>query len=247
MPGPQQVQQPAGQVGLVPVGGRADGGTQQAAGAGLGQHHHPQRRVAGQAQPVADLADPGPVALSVRDLQGVQAIERDGAQPSEAHSWGSRLGQRPGDDLEQRFQRGRAEAAAQIPQGLLRWRRKIQPGQPGGQLAPHPHISQAREHPQRQDEVDPGARGQVAQPPLHRPASATRTSSTSSNGRYWVNSPRCPGAYTPAAALTAWMTVAVADSVRNGTSGGREDRDGLTRSTRGPVSSPATPRRTRST
>ena len=113
--GSQQVQQPLGEVGLIPVGGRADSGAQQAAGAGLGQRHHPQRRITGQAQPVADLADPGPVAVSVGDLEGVQAIERDRAQPGEAHPWGAGLGQRPGDDLEQCPQRCRAKAPAQIP------------------------------------------------------------------------------------------------------------------------------------
>src|SRR5439155_17352206 len=55
-----------------------------------------------------------------------------------------------------------------------------------------------------------------------------RTSSTSSNGRYCVNSPRCPGANTPAATVTARVIVVVADWERNGTSGGRDDRDGLT-------------------
>ena len=39
----------------------------------------------------------------------------------------------------------------------------------------------------------------------------SRMSSTSSNGRYCVNSPRCPGAKTPAATVTARVIVMVAD------------------------------------
>jgi predicted enzyme related to lactoylglutathione lyase len=38
-----------------------------------------------------------------------------------------------------------------------------------------------------------------------------RTSSTSSNGRDWVNSPRWPGANTPPATVTSQPMVAVAD------------------------------------
>ena len=45
------------------------------------------------------------------------------------------------------------------------------------------------------------------------------TSSTSSNGSHGVSSPRCPGASTPAATVTARVTVTMADSVRNRTSG----------------------------
>ncbi len=39
----------------------------------------------------------------------------------------------------------------------------------------------------------------------------SRTSSTSSNGRYWVSSPRWPGANTPAATVTTRVMVVVAD------------------------------------
>jgi hypothetical protein len=53
--------------------------------------------------------------------------------PAKRTPGGSRPGQRPGDDPGQCFQRSRAETPAQVPQGLLRWRGKIQPGQPGGQ------------------------------------------------------------------------------------------------------------------
>ena len=165
----QQVQQPPGQPGLVPVGRRADRGAEQAAGAGLGQGHQPQRGIPGQAHPVADPAHPGPVAAGVGDLEGVQAVERDGAQPGEPHPGRARLGQRPGHHLEQRLQRCRAEPAAQVPQRLLRRARHRQARQPGGQLAPDPGIAQLREHPQREHEVHPGPRGQVTQPPLHRP------------------------------------------------------------------------------
>jgi hypothetical protein len=39
----------------------------------------------------------------------------------------------------------------------------------------------------------------------------SKTSSTSSNGRYWVNSPKWPGANTPAATVTARVMETVAD------------------------------------
>ena len=163
------MQQPPGQPGLVPVGRRADSGAEQAAGAGLGQGHQPQRGVSGQAHPVADLAQPRPVAAGVRDLEGIQAVERDGAQTREPHPRRARLGQRPGHHLEQRLQRRRAEPAAQVPQCLLRRARHRQARQPGGQLPPHPGISQPREHPKSEHEVHPGTRGQVTQPALHCP------------------------------------------------------------------------------
>ena len=169
MPGPQQGQQPPGQVGLVPVGRRAERGAEQAAGAGLGQRHQPQRRVPGEAHPVADPAQPGPVAVGVGDLQRVQPSKATVRSPAKRHPGRARLGQRPGDHLEQRLQRRRAEPAAQVPQRLLRRARHVQPGQPGGQLGPDPGIAQPREHPQREHEVHPGPRRQHPQPPLHRP------------------------------------------------------------------------------
>ena len=148
---------------------RAERGAEQAAGAGLGQRHQPQRGIAGEAHPVADPADPGPVAAGVGNLQRIQAIEGDGAQPGEAHPRRARLGQRPGHHLEQRLQRRGPQAAAQIPQRLLRRARQVQAGQPGSQLAPHPRVAQPREHAQREHEIhtDPGR--QHPQPPLHRP------------------------------------------------------------------------------
>ena len=167
-PRPEKVQQPGGQRGLVPVGDRADGGAQQGAGAGLGQGHQPQRGIPGPAHPVADPADPAPVALGVGDLHRVAAIEGDGAQPAEPHPGRMRLGQRPGHHLEQRLQRHRAQAAAQIPQRLLRRARQAQPGQPRGQLPPHPRITKMWEQSQRQHEIHPGPGRQQPQPPLHR-------------------------------------------------------------------------------
>jgi hypothetical protein len=115
----QQVQQPPGHAGLVPVRGGAERGAEQAAGAGLGQGHQPQRGIPGKAHPVADPAQPPAVALGVWGLQRVAAIEGHGAHPGKAHPRRMRLGQRPGDHLEQDLQRGRAQAAAQIPQRLL--------------------------------------------------------------------------------------------------------------------------------
>ncbi len=65
-------------------------------------------RVPGHAQPVADLPQPGPVAVSVGDLEGVQAVEGDGPQPGEPDAGRARLGQRPGHHAGQRLQRRRA-------------------------------------------------------------------------------------------------------------------------------------------
>ena len=97
-----------------------------------------------------------------------------------------------------------------VPQRLLRRARHRQPGQPGGQLAPHPGVAQPREQPQREHEVHPGPRRQVRSRRC-TVLVCSRTSSTSSNGRYWVNSPRWPGAKTPAATVTACVIVVVAD------------------------------------
>jgi len=168
-PRAQQVQQPPGQPDFVALGHRADGCPQQSAGAGLGQRHHPQGRVAGHAQPVADLPQPPPVPVSAGDLQGVQPVEGHGAQPGEPHAGRVRLGQRPGHHLKQGFQRRGPKTAAQVLQRLLRQAQQAQPGQPRGQLAPDPQIAKAREHPQRQDKVHPGPGRQSPQPALHRP------------------------------------------------------------------------------
>ncbi len=166
--GPQQVHQAAGHGGLVPVGGRPERGAEQAAGAGLGQRHQPQRGVSGKAHPVPDPAQPPAVTAGVGDLERVAAVEGDRAQPAEPHPRGARLGQGPGDHLEQRLQRRRAEPPAQVAQRLLRRARHVQACQPGGQLGPDPRIAQPRVHPQRHQEVHPDPGRQVPQPPLHR-------------------------------------------------------------------------------
>ena len=165
----QQRQQPPGHGGLVPVRRRPQRGAEQAAGAGLGQGHQPQRGIPGKAHPVPDPAQPAAVTARVGDLERVAAVEGDRAQPAEPHPRRAGLGQRPGDHLEQRLQRRRAEPAAQVPQRLLRRARHGQAIQPGGQLGPHPRIAQPRVHPQRQQEVHPDPGRQIAQPPLHRP------------------------------------------------------------------------------
>ena len=164
----QQGQQPAGHGGLVPVGRGPQRGAEQAAGAGLGQRHQPQRGIPGKAHPVPDPAQPPAVTPGIGDLHRVAPVEGDRAQPAEPHPAGVRLGQRPGDHLEQRLQRRRAEPAAQIPQRFLRRARQVQAGQPGGQLGPDPGIAQPGVHPQRQQEVHPDPGRQVTQPPLHR-------------------------------------------------------------------------------
>ena len=107
-----------------------------------------------------DLPGPGPVTAGVGDLQGVQAVERDGAQPREPHAGRVRLGQRPRHHLEQGLQRRRAQAAAQIPQRLLRRPRQVQAGQARGELAPDAQIAQMREQAQREHEIHPGPRRQ---------------------------------------------------------------------------------------
>jgi len=146
----QQRQQPARHGGLVPVRGRPERGAEQAAGASLGQRHQPQRGIPGKAHPVPDPAQPPAVTAGVGHLERVAAVERDRAQPAEPHPRRARLGQRPGDHLEQGLQRCRAEPAAQIPQRLFRRARHWQTSQPGGQLGPDPGVAQPRVHPQRQ-------------------------------------------------------------------------------------------------
>ncbi len=241
--GAQQRQQPAGQGGLVPVGRRADGGADQGAGAGLGQGHQPQHRVPGPAHPVPDPAQPAAVAVSVGDFQGVQAVEGDRAQPAEPGPGSARLGEWPGHYLEQGSHRLRTQPAAQVAQRLLRRARQRQARQPSRQLVPDPRISKAREHRQREQEVHPGPRRQVAQPPLHCPGLlqdivdelerqvlrqlAGMARGKDARGRRDGMSDRDRGTLGTQRGL--WK---------------REDRDGLTRSTRGPVSHrPATPAR----
>ena len=127
MPGPQQVQQPPGHGGLVPVGRGPERGAEQAAGAGLGQRHQPQRGIPGEAHPVPDPAQPGqrlrPVSGTLSELQPSKATVRSPANRTPRRV---RLGQRPGDHLEQRLERRRAEPAAQVPQRLLRRARHVQ-------------------------------------------------------------------------------------------------------------------------
>ena len=190
MPGPSKWQQPPGQPGLVALGHRADRGAEQAAGAGLGQRHQPQRRVAGQAQPVADLPQPGPVAAGVGDLEGVQPIEGDGAQPGKAHARACAAGPAarppprtalatvPGPD-------GGADPAAPSPTagaGSARPARRSACPTPAHSPGPGTSPARARSTPR----LATAAAAAGAAPC----ASRSRTSSTSSNGRYWVNPPR---------------------------------------------------------
>ncbi len=168
----QQRQQPQCQGGLVTVVGGADRGAEQAAGAGLGQAHQPQRGVAGETHPVADAAHPRAVAVGVGHPERVEAVEGDRAHPGEAGPWGAGLGQRPGDHLEQRLERGRPEPTAQLAQRLVRHRghRQAGAGQPGAQLGPHPGVADLGEQPEREHEIHPRPRGQLAQPALHGPS-----------------------------------------------------------------------------
>ena len=126
---------PAGHGGLVPVGRRPESGAEQAAGAGLGQRHQPQRGISGKAHPVPDPAQPPAVTAGVRDLERVAPVEGDRTQPAEPHPRRARLGQRPGNHLKQGLQRRRAQPPAQIPQRLLRRPRHVQAASPAVSLA----------------------------------------------------------------------------------------------------------------
>jgi hypothetical protein len=154
----------------VSVGRRAQDRAEHGAGAGLDQRHHAQRGVSGKAHPVADSTQPGAVAFGVGHAQRVAAIERDGAHPAVTHPGRVRLSQRSGDDLEQRLERGRAETTTQISQRLLRRAPKIkthQADQSCGELVPYPRIPNSWEQHQREHEVHPDPRRQVAQAALH--------------------------------------------------------------------------------
>ena len=64
---------------------------------------------------------------------------------------------------------GRGPDGGADPAGPFRGTGERQAGQARGQLAPHPHITQAREHPQGKHEADTHPRRQDPQPPPHRP------------------------------------------------------------------------------
>jgi hypothetical protein len=205
----QQGQQPPGHGGLVPVGADPSAAPSRprvpvsasAISRSVGYPAKPH--------PVPDPAQPPAVTAGVGDLERVAAVEGDRAQPGEPDprrpGWAS--GPAPPRTAPSRR---RAEPAAQIPQRLLRRARQVQAGQPGGQLGPDPGIAQPGVHPQRQQEVDPDPGRQIASRRC-TVLVCSRMSSTSSNGRYCVNSPRWPGANTPAATVTACVMVVVAD------------------------------------
>ena len=165
---PEQPEKPACVVGL-PDRGRAEHRAQQCAGAGLDQGHQLHRRVAGDAERGAQFAQPGPVALAVGDLDRGAAVEGDRAEAPEPHSRSAWPGHRPGQHLEQRLDRGGAQAATQIPQRLVRRARHAQPPQAGDQLAPHLAVAQGGKQAQRQHEVHPDPRRQLPQPLLGGP------------------------------------------------------------------------------
>ena len=165
---PEQPEKPARVVGL-PDRGRAEHRAQQCAGAGLDQGHQLHRRVAGDAERGAQFAQPGPVALAVGDLDRGAAVEGDRAEAPEPHSRSAWPGHRPGQHLEQRLDRGGAQAATQIPQRLVRRARHAQPPQAGDQLAPHLAVAQGGKQAQRQHEVHPDPRRQLPQPLLGGP------------------------------------------------------------------------------
>ena len=166
----QQRQQPPGHGGLVPVGGRAERGAEQAAGAGLGQGHQPQRRIPGEAHPVPDPAQPAAVAAGVGDLERVAArrrrpcAARRTAPPACAAGPAARRPPRTAPSAVP-GRAGGAGPAAPSPTGTA----PARPASPAVSLAQTRGIAQPREQPQRQHEVHPDPRRQIAQPPLHRP------------------------------------------------------------------------------
>ena len=166
MSGAQQSQQFARVVGL-PGGGWAEHGAQHRPGAGLDQGHQLDHRVAGGAERGPKLAQPGPVAGGVGHLERHAAVERHGAVAAEPHSRGRRQRHRPGQHLEQRPQRCGTDPTTQIPKRLARRRYSARRG--GGELGPHPAVAQPRKQAQRQHEVHPHPRRQIAQPALHGP------------------------------------------------------------------------------
>lgn len=186
-PRPQQGEEPAGEVGFVAVPGDTDGTTdhraEQTTGAGLDQTQQPRGRVTGEGESVVDPPEPGPVPVTVRDLDRAQAVEGDRAQPRVADPGSARLAQRAGDDLEQHLQRGRSEPAPQVAQRLLRHPRRRrharrvgrdrpvaagQPGQAGAQLVPDPQVADAREQGQGEHEVHARPRREQPQALLGR-------------------------------------------------------------------------------
>jgi len=161
----QQVQQLARPVLLAGCGGAEDR-AEQRPGAGLHERHELDDGVSGLAQGRLQLAQPGPVPVRVRDLDGLAPVECDRPVPAEHDPRGARLARRPGQHLEQQLQRRDADPAAQIPQCLPRRAGQAHPAQRRGQLAPHPRVSGIREQAHREQEVDPGPGRQQPQPPL---------------------------------------------------------------------------------
>lgn len=185
-----------------------------------------------KAQPITDPAQPLPVAFSVGDLQRVEAIECDRAQSPKTYPWRVGLRQRTGDDLKEGLHRRRPQPATQITQCFLRWLDHRSPRQPDGQLLPDTRVSQAWEHSQRNNEIHSDARRQRPESALHRPGLR----------QHIINQleRQVLGQLTE----VAWGIHAVSNANHMGEHGSgrlsrqrnpwqREDRDGLTRFTRG--------------
>jgi hypothetical protein len=156
------VQKLAG-VGGLSFAGRAEHRADQGPGAGLHEGHQLQHRVAAAAL--------GPEAVHVPcalwDLDGAAAVEGDRAERPEPHAGCPRLGEQPGQHLEQPPHRRGADPAAQVTQGFRSRRYHSQAGQPRGQLLPDQPIADLREQTHREHEVHPDPRGQVPQSTLH--------------------------------------------------------------------------------
>ena len=165
MPGSQQRQQPPGQGGLVPVGRRAEGGAEQATGAGLGQGHHAaawgtRQSPSGSGSCPARTGCGRCRAPSASCSRRTRRCAARGSVTPGVCGWASG----PATTSNSAFngagpsRRRRSRSAFSDGHGT------IQAGQPGGQLRPHPRIAQAREQPQREHEVHPDPRRQIAQP-----------------------------------------------------------------------------------
>jgi hypothetical protein len=93
----------------------------------------------------------------------------------------------------------------------------LRPTRPAHSLAQTRHITDPGEQPEHKHELNSGPRRQGAQP-LPRRVGLRQHVVTSSKGRYWLNSPRWPGANTPTATVTVrGRVVLMTDCAGNGT------------------------------
>ena len=145
-------------------------GAEQAAGAGLGQRHHPQGGIPRKAHPVADPARSRPGCGRCRGPSGSSARRRRQCAARRSDTPGV-CGWASGPATTS----NRAFSGAG-PRRRRRSRRAFSDGDgtssPASPAVSLPHtrsVAQLREHRQRQHEIHPGPRRQDPQPALHRP------------------------------------------------------------------------------